>query len=93
VGSCELVDLLGHAAYSAGEAGTAASSAACRVTLPDGESFDIGSDTRTPLALVEYRYEVPFVFAGTIDKLTLNLEPELVTGAQKMLHTVAKVRD
>jgi hypothetical protein len=65
------------------------------VTFPEDETFDIGSDTRTPLALVEYRYEVPFVFTGTIDKLTFNLEPEQLTGAQReqMRHTVAKVRD
>jgi arylsulfatase len=33
-------------------------------------------DTRTPLALVEHRYDTPFKFTGTIDKLTFKLEPE-----------------
>ena len=30
------------------------------VTFPEDESFDVGLDTRTPLALVEYRYDSPF---------------------------------
>jgi hypothetical protein len=34
------------------------------------ETFDIGSDTRTP---VDFTYEVPFRFTGSIDKLTYNL--------------------
>ena len=29
----------------------------------------------TALALVEYRYDAPFTFAGKIDKLTFKLEP------------------
>jgi len=45
------------------------------ITFPEDETFDIGQDTRTPLALIEYRYEVPFKFTGTIDKLTFKLEP------------------
>ena len=46
------------------------------VTFPEDESFDIGSDTRTGVAMLEYRYESPFKFTGTIDKLTFKLEPE-----------------
>jgi arylsulfatase len=46
------------------------------VTLPEDETFDIGQDTRSPLALVEYRYDVPFKFTGKINKLTFKLEPE-----------------
>ena len=46
------------------------------ITFPEDESFDIGSDTRTGVAMLEYRYEVPFKFTGTIDKLTFKLEPE-----------------
>jgi arylsulfatase A-like enzyme len=46
------------------------------VTFPEDETFDIGQDTRTPLALIEYRYDVPFKFTGTIDKLTFELKPE-----------------
>jgi arylsulfatase len=33
-------------------------------------------DTRTGVALVEYRYDVPFRFTGRIDKLTFKLGPE-----------------
>ena len=45
------------------------------ITFPEDETFDVGLDTRTPLALVEYRYEVPFKFTGKIDKLIFKLEP------------------
>jgi arylsulfatase len=45
------------------------------ITFPEDETFDIGEDTRTPLALIEYRYDVPFKFTGKIDKLTFKLEP------------------
>jgi hypothetical protein len=44
------------------------------ITFPEDESFDVGQDTRTPLALIEYRYDVPFKFTGTIDKLTFKLD-------------------
>ena len=47
------------------------------ITFPEDETFDIGQDTRTPLPLVEYRYDVPFKFTGKIEKLTFNLEPTL----------------
>jgi hypothetical protein len=46
------------------------------VTFPEDETFDIGQDTRTGVAAVEYRYDVPFKFTGKIDKLTFKLEPE-----------------
>jgi arylsulfatase len=49
------------------------------ITFPEDETFDIGQDTRTPLALIEYRYDVPFKFTGKINKLTFKLEPELET--------------
>jgi arylsulfatase A-like enzyme len=45
------------------------------VTFPEDESFDIGQDTRTGVALIEDRYEAPFKFTGKIDKLTFKLEP------------------
>jgi arylsulfatase len=45
------------------------------ITFPEDETFDVGQDTRTPLALLEYRYDVPFKFTGKIDKLTFKLEP------------------
>jgi arylsulfatase A-like enzyme len=46
------------------------------ITFPEDETFDIGEDTRTGVALVEYRYDVPFKFTGKINKLTFKLEPE-----------------
>jgi hypothetical protein len=45
------------------------------ITFPEDETFDIGQDTRTGVALLEYRYDVPFKFTGKIDKLTFKLEP------------------
>jgi arylsulfatase A-like enzyme len=32
------------------------------ITFPEDETFDIGQDTRTGVALLEYRYDVPFKF-------------------------------
>ena len=46
------------------------------VTFPEDESFDVGLDTRSGLALLEYRYDVPFRFTGKIDKLTFKLGDE-----------------
>ena len=46
------------------------------ITFPEDESFDVGLDTRTGVALLEYRYDSPFPFTGTIDKLTFALAPE-----------------
>jgi len=46
------------------------------VTFPEDESFDIGKDTRTGVAMLEYRYEPPFKFTGKINKVTFNLKPE-----------------
>ena len=46
------------------------------ITFPEDETFDIGEDTRTGVALLRYRYDPPFKFTGTIDKLTFKLEPE-----------------
>jgi arylsulfatase len=52
------------------------------VTFPEDETFDVGQDTRTGVAMVEYRYDVPFKFTGKIDKLTFNLEPEQAAEAK-----------
>jgi arylsulfatase len=49
------------------------------ITFPEDETFDIGQDTRTGVAMIEYRYDPPFKFTGTIDKVTFNLEPEQYT--------------
>ncbi len=45
------------------------------ITFPEDETFDVGEDTRTGVALLEYRYDVPFKFTGKIDKLTFKLQP------------------
>ena len=45
------------------------------VTFPEAESFDVGQDTRTGVALLQYRYDPPFKFTGKINKLTFKLEP------------------
>jgi arylsulfatase len=52
------------------------------ITFPEDETFDVGQDTRTPVAVLEYRYDVPFKFTGKINKLTLKLEPQKETNAQ-----------
>ena len=45
------------------------------ITFPEDETFDVGDDTRTGIAMIEYRYDVPFKFTGKINKLTFKLEP------------------
>jgi arylsulfatase len=44
------------------------------------ETFDVGVDMRTPVDDTDYR--VPFPFTGTIDKLTIKLEPEQLPSEQ-----------
>jgi len=51
------------------------------LTLPWDETFDIGSDTGTPVDDRDYR--VPFAFTGKISKLTISLEPPVLTDADK----------
>jgi arylsulfatase len=65
------------------------------ITFPEDETFDIGSDTRTGVAMLEYRYDVPFKFTGKINKLTFKLEPQQVTAEERgqMQKTVARARD
>ncbi|MBP1873839.1 arylsulfatase [Ensifer adhaerens] len=43
------------------------------ITFPEDESFDVGLDTRSGVALIEYRYDPPFRFTGKIDRLTFRL--------------------
>jgi arylsulfatase len=51
------------------------------ILLPIDETFDIGSDTGTP---IENRdYQVPFRFTGRIDKLTIALDPPILTEDDK----------
>src|ERR1035438_8279565 len=44
------------------------------------ETFDIGLDTLTP---VDFSYDVPFAFTGTIDKLNYRLGPEQLSAEDK----------
>ncbi len=53
------------------------------VTFPEDETFDIGQDTRTGVAMLEYRYDVPFTFTGKINKVTFKLGPEQLTEKQR----------
>jgi arylsulfatase len=46
------------------------------VGFSEDETFDVGQDTRTGVAMLEYRYDPPFKFTGKINKLTFKLEPE-----------------
>jgi hypothetical protein len=43
------------------------------LTMPWDETFDIGSDTGTPVD--DQDYQVPFRFTGKIDKLTITAAP------------------
>jgi hypothetical protein len=56
------------------------------------ETFDIGLDTRTP---VDFSYDVPFRFTGTIDKLNYKLGPEQMTAEdkQKAAEVLARAKD
>ncbi|MDM0069637.1 arylsulfatase [Variovorax sp. J31P207] len=68
------------------------------ITLPEDETFDVGQDTRTGVALVEYRYDPPFKFTGTIDKLTFDLKPAQMTKEEQKqaparAHALARARD
>ncbi len=65
------------------------------ITFPEDETFDIGQDTRTGVAMLEYRYDVPFKFTGTINRLTFDLGPDQLTAEEReqMQKTVARARD
>jgi arylsulfatase len=49
------------------------------------ETFDVGMDTGTPVALLEYHYDVPFRFTGKLNKLTFKLGPEQMTAEERRL--------
>jgi arylsulfatase len=68
------------------------------ITFPEDETFDVGQDTRTGVALLQYRYDPPFKFTGTIDKLTFDLQPvQLTKEEQKQAparaHALARAKD
>jgi arylsulfatase A-like enzyme len=52
------------------------------ITFPEDETFDVGQDTRTGVAMLEYRYDPPFKFTGKINKLTFKLEPHPEAAAE-----------
>lgn len=54
------------------------------ITFPEDETFDIGQDTRTGVAMVEHRYDTPFKFTGKIDKLSVELKPEIAAGGRAL---------
>jgi arylsulfatase len=49
--------------------------------LEASETFDVGSDTGTGVDDKDYR--VPFKFTGKLDKLTIKLEPQQLTDADR----------
>jgi len=53
------------------------------IEFPEDEDFDVGQDTRSGVAAIEYRYDCPFKFNGTIDKLTFNLGPVQYTAQDR----------
>jgi hypothetical protein len=57
------------------------------------ETFDIGSDTRTPVD--DDDYQVPFTFTGTISKVTYQLGEEQLTEADHAVigPALARARD
>jgi arylsulfatase len=68
------------------------------VAFPEDESFDIGYDTRSGVAMLEYRYDVPFKFTGKINKLSFDLDPVQLTDEDRkqlpaIAHAAALVKD
>jgi arylsulfatase A-like enzyme len=57
------------------------------------EEFDVGLDNGTPVALLEYRYDVPFRFTGKIDKLTFELQPQNLSLPEQKEMAVKGQRD
>jgi arylsulfatase len=43
------------------------------------ETFDVGEDTGTPV-IEEYASQLPFKFTGSLEKLTINLAPQTLSG-------------
>ena len=53
------------------------------ITFPEDETFDVGMDTRSPVARIEHRYDCPFEFTGKIKSLTYSLGPAEFEPAKK----------
>jgi arylsulfatase A-like enzyme len=68
------------------------------IIFPEDEDFDVGQDTRTGVAMLEYRYDTPFKFTGKINRLTFDLGPVQYTQADRqqlpaIAHRVALTKD
>ena len=65
------------------------------VMFPEDEDFDVGQDTRTGVAMIEYRYDCPFKFTGKILKLRYDLGPAQYTAAEykAAAERVARAKD
>jgi arylsulfatase A-like enzyme len=68
------------------------------IDFPEDETFDVGLDTRTGVAAIEYRYDCPFKFTGKIDKLTFDLGPSEMTAEDRqqmpaIADRVARLKD
>ena len=63
------------------------------LTLPWDETFDVGSDTGTPVD--DRDYKVPFRFTGKIDKLVVAIDPPQLTpeDVRKLKEAEAKAND
>jgi arylsulfatase A-like enzyme len=61
--------------------------------MPIDETFDIGSDTGSPVD--DQDYQIPFTFTGTIDKLTIAVEKPQLTPAdiQKLKEAEMSAQD
>ena len=57
------------------------------------ETFDVGMDTGTPVALIDYHYDVPFRFTGNLNKLTFELEPQQLTPEEQKMQAIKGQRD
>ena len=57
------------------------------------ETFDVGMDTGTPVSLIDYRYDVPFRFTGTLNKLTFELQPQQMTPEQQKTQAIKSQRN
>lgn len=55
------------------------------------ETFDIGSDTGTPVD--DRDYQIPFKFTGKLNKITLHLDPPVLSEAEKKLLQTEGQRD
>ena len=56
------------------------------------ETFDVGMDTGTPVSLIDYHYDVPFRFTGTLNNLTFDLQPQQMPPAGQATKASATTR-